>query len=141
MQEDRDGYPFNHGAPAGRVLDKCLNDTGIDRDRCYLTNVVKHRPLDNKIANFPDAVEVCREHYLLPELAAVKPAEGPFVVVCLGNVAGQYWFGKQTGAARVLPDGTVVIHAPHPSAIARGNMDARPRLIRALEMAKVEAQL
>lgn len=38
--EDRQGAPFV--GPAGRVLDRALADAGIDRDRVYLTNAVKH---------------------------------------------------------------------------------------------------
>src|SRR5207245_4771885 len=39
-QEDRAGKPFV--GPAGRLLDKALDEAGIDRDRAYVTNAVKH---------------------------------------------------------------------------------------------------
>src|SRR5687768_11306788 len=39
-REDLDGRPFV--GPAGRVLDDALDAAGIDRDRIYLTNAVKH---------------------------------------------------------------------------------------------------
>src|SRR4051812_34581223 len=39
-QEDREGRPFV--GPAGRVLDEGLELAGIERDRIYLTNAVKH---------------------------------------------------------------------------------------------------
>src|ERR1700722_12162987 len=39
-QEDRAGAPFV--GPAGVVLDETLRETGIERDRVYVTNAVKH---------------------------------------------------------------------------------------------------
>src|SRR5215211_7263474 len=39
-KEDLAGQPFV--GPAGRVLDQCLEDAGIDRAGVYLTNAVKH---------------------------------------------------------------------------------------------------
>src|SRR5689334_13657525 len=39
-QEDHQGRPFV--GPAGRLLDRCLEEAGIDRSRTYVTNVVKH---------------------------------------------------------------------------------------------------
>jgi len=39
-QEDLTGKPFV--GPAGRLLDRCLDEAGLDRRRCYVTNAVKH---------------------------------------------------------------------------------------------------
>src|SRR5881396_327356 len=39
-REDREGRPFV--GPAGRLLDRALEDAGIDRRKVYVTNVVKH---------------------------------------------------------------------------------------------------
>ncbi|MBX4859795.1 UdgX family uracil-DNA binding protein [Rhizobium leguminosarum bv. viciae] len=39
-QEDVSGRPFV--GPAGRLLDRCLEEAGLDRQRCYVTNAVKH---------------------------------------------------------------------------------------------------
>jgi len=38
--EDLSGHPF--AGPAGKLLDRCLAEAGIDRARTYITNVVKH---------------------------------------------------------------------------------------------------
>src|SRR5215469_14200041 len=38
--EDLAGHPFV--GPAGRLLDRCLVEAGINRARTYVTNVVKH---------------------------------------------------------------------------------------------------
>jgi len=98
----------------------------------YLTNVVKCRPLDNKIKNFPDGVEYCSEHYLFPELEAVQPK----AIVAFGLVPAALWFGKQDRAYRQLASGVVVLHAPHPSSIARGNRPAFERLVKVLKDAR-----
>src|SRR2546423_5419292 len=39
-EEDLAGHPFV--GPAGRLLDKALEEAGIDRGQTYVTNVVKH---------------------------------------------------------------------------------------------------
>src|SRR5262249_47416146 len=39
-EEDRAGHPFV--GPAGRLLDRALADAGIARERCWVTNAVKH---------------------------------------------------------------------------------------------------
>jgi uracil-DNA glycosylase family protein len=38
--EDREGRPFV--GPAGRMLNRALEEAGIDRKEAYVTNVVKH---------------------------------------------------------------------------------------------------
>ncbi|OHV19549.1 uracil-DNA glycosylase [Rhizobium sp. RMa-01] len=39
-REDLTGKPFV--GPAGQLLDHCLDEAGLDRKRCYVTNAVKH---------------------------------------------------------------------------------------------------
>jgi uracil-DNA glycosylase family 4 len=39
-QEDRDGQPFV--GPAGRLLDRALEQAGVGRQDAYVTNAVKH---------------------------------------------------------------------------------------------------
>jgi hypothetical protein len=39
-QEDKQGRPFV--GPAGKLLDKCLEEADIDRRKVYVTNTVKH---------------------------------------------------------------------------------------------------
>ena len=39
-QEDKQGHPFV--GPAGRILDRALDEAGIGRDDLYVTNAVKH---------------------------------------------------------------------------------------------------
>lgn len=92
--EDREGAPFV--GPAGRVLDRALDDSGIVRDRVYLTNAVKHfrwKPASRgkrRIHETPAArhVAACRP-WLSAELAAIRPRG----VVALGAIAAQALFG------------------------------------------------
>ena len=84
--EDRAGHPFV--GPAGRLLDRCLAEAGIDRARTYVTNVVKHFKWvprgPRRIHSKPGAVEIeaCFP-WLEAEIAAVKPQ----IIVALGATA------------------------------------------------------
>ncbi|MEU5870783.1 UdgX family uracil-DNA binding protein [Glycomyces sp. NPDC047369] len=88
--EDREGEPFV--GPAGRLLDEALEAAGIDRDRVYLTNAVKHFKFtraergERRLHKKPTRGEAvaCRP-WLLAELHAVRPA----LVVALGATAAQ----------------------------------------------------
>ena len=39
-REDKEGHPLD--GPAGKHLDRCLEEAGIDRREVYVTNAVKH---------------------------------------------------------------------------------------------------
>ncbi|HEV3365558.1 MAG TPA: UdgX family uracil-DNA binding protein [Acidimicrobiia bacterium] len=122
-QEDKAGQPFV--GPAGRILDKALDEVGLSRDDVYMTNAVKHFKWTAKgkrrIHQRPSAGEVSACHqWLEAELAAVDPA----VIVALGATAGQALLGSKfrVGAARgqVLDlDGRAVVATIHPSAVLR----------------------
>jgi uracil-DNA glycosylase len=92
--EDRQGAPFV--GPAGRVLDRALVEAGIERDRVYLTNAVKHfrwkaAPRGKRrIHEKPEArhIAACRP-WLSAELAAIQPRG----VVALGATAAHALFG------------------------------------------------
>jgi DNA polymerase len=109
-QEDRKGHPFV--GPAGRVLDRALDEAGIERGDVYVTNAVKHFKFrrgegKRRIHEPPSAVEVraCRP-WLLAELRLLDPD----VVVVLGATAGKALFGssfrvtRQRGRLLPLPD-------------------------------------
>lgn len=91
-QEDRQGRPCV--GPAGKRLDRCLETVGIERDKAYASNVVKHFKWTprgkRRIHSKPSAKEirVC-EPWLLAEIAAVRPQ----VLVCLGATAAQALLG------------------------------------------------
>ncbi len=50
VQEEKTGKPFVGGA--GRILDTLLTKAGIQRNRCYLTNVLHSRPKAGSFANY-----------------------------------------------------------------------------------------
>ena len=124
--EDRMGKPFV--GPAGNLLDKALDDAGIDRDAAYLTNAVKHFKWERaergerRIHKKPNAMEIGACHpWLDLEIALVKPK----IIVCLGATAAQALLGR---AFRVTKDrgkpipseyAEVVIATVHPSSILR----------------------
>jgi uracil-DNA glycosylase len=129
-REDIEGRPFV--GPAGRVLDTGLERAGIDRDRVYVTNVVKHfkwRPRGKRrIHQKPNLEEVnaCRP-WLEGELAVVKPR----VLVCLGAVAAQALLGRQFRVSRQRgefvdsPLAPKVTATVHPSSILRTSDEDR----------------
>jgi probable DNA metabolism protein len=90
--EDRQGRPFI--GPAGEVLDRALEEAGIDRGAVYVTNAVKHFAYTERgkqrIHRTPRMSEVtaCRP-WLERELELLSPE----VVVCLGATAAKSLFG------------------------------------------------
>lgn len=98
-QEDLQGEPFV--GPAGRILDKGLEEAGIDRRKIYITNVVKHFKWmpkgKRRIHKKPNREEInaCRP-WLEAEIALVKPK----IVVCLGATAAQALLGAFEPATR-----------------------------------------
>ncbi|RJK97816.1 UdgX family uracil-DNA binding protein [Vallicoccus soli] len=101
-EEDRKGVPFV--GPAGRLLQRALDDAGVDRTAVYVTNAVKHfrftqaGPGKRRIHATPDRVhlEACKP-WLTAELRDVDPE----LTVCLGATAVRALLGTQV---RVLRD-------------------------------------
>ena len=100
MSRIMSGHPFV--GPAGRLLDRCLVEAGIERGQTYVTNTVKHFKWvprgTRRIHSKPNSVEIAACFpWLEAELAAVKPK----ILVALGATAAQALFGK---AFRVTRD-------------------------------------
>ncbi len=138
--EDRRGVPFV--GPAGRILDRALAEVGLDRDRTYVTNVVKHFKFaetgrGRRIHKTPDRSEIaaCRP-WLLAEYARIRPP----ALVLLGATAAGALLGpafrvtRSRGvplpwpAAAQLPEeygdaaeGAFVLATVHPSAVLRAD--------------------
>lgn len=123
-QEDLQGHPFV--GPAGRVLDRALNEAGLDRGSVYITNAVKHFKNEQRgkrrLHKRPNQYEIeqCR-WWLDRELKLVKPR----LVLALGVTAASALAGRAITLSRerghVLPfegeiRGMVTIH---PSSILR----------------------
>ncbi len=136
-REDRAGRPFV--GPAGRLLDQAMEEAGIDRQKAYVTNVVKHFKWRAKgkrrIHQKPNWSEIaaCRP-WLDSELGTVKPR----VLVCLGATAAQALIGRdfritrQRGRPVESELAPVVLATIHPSAILRADDEDREQEMQAL---------
>jgi uracil-DNA glycosylase family protein len=123
-KEDKEGEPFV--GPAGRLLDRALEEAGIDRSEAYVTNAVKHfkwRPRGNRRLHQTPRVgeiEACKP-WLQAELQAVEPE----AVLAMGATAARSLFGPQVkvtkdrGQPLESPLAPVAAVTIHPSAILR----------------------
>jgi DNA polymerase len=127
--EDLAGHPFV--GPAGKLLDRCIKEAGIDRRRAYVTNAVKHFKWvprgTRRIHSKPNSMEIAACFpWLEAELAAVKPR----IVVALGATAAQALFGKAFRVTRERGRLVPARWAPyamatvHPSSLLRAPDDA-----------------
>jgi len=122
--EDLAGHPFV--GPAGKLLDKALEEAGIDRRQAYVTNVVKHFKWEprgkRRIHAKPDVVEITA---CLPWLQAEIDVVKPRALVCLGATAAQALLGRQfrvtqqRGQFVPSPLAPLVTATVHPSSILR----------------------
>lgn len=80
-QEDLKGEPFV-GA-AGKLLDDMLSIIDLDRENCYIANIVKCRPPNNRDP-FDEERTACID-YVRKQTMLVNPQ----VIVCLGSVAAK----------------------------------------------------
>jgi len=127
-QEDKQGRPFV--GPAGKLLDKCLQEASIDRQKVYVTNTVKHFRWEPRgklrIHKKPTMKEIhaCRP-WLDAELETVRPE----VIVCLGATAAQSLLGanfkitQSHGKIQQADGFPPIIATLHPSAILRARTD------------------
>jgi uracil-DNA glycosylase len=135
-QEDKQGRPFV--GPAGRVLDRALDEAGISRADVYVTNAVKHFKWTERgkrrIHQRPNTTEIrACGFWLDAELAVIRPR----LVVLLGAVAGEAVFGSRfrvgehKGRVEEAEHGKwrgLVVSTIHPSAVLRGeDPEARQR--------------
>jgi probable DNA metabolism protein len=123
-KEDLAGQPFV--GPAGAMLDRALEEAGIDRRKVYVTNAVKHFKFvprgKIRLHQKPNTPEIraCRPWYER-ELAAIKPD----LVLAMGATAAQSVLGKITpinktrGRLIDLEDGRKALVTVHPSYLLR----------------------
>ncbi|MEU6687598.1 UdgX family uracil-DNA binding protein [Streptomyces sp. NPDC046832] len=130
-QEDRQGKPFV--GPAGKLLDRALEEAGIEPSEAYVTNAVKHfkftqaEPRKRRIHKAPSLREMTAcGPWLAAELAVVEPE----LIVVLGATAGKALLGSSFRVTQVR--GTVLeeeIHGRperlvptvHPSSVLRSD--------------------
>ena len=123
-QEDIIGRPFV--GPAGQLLDRALEEAGIDRRAVWVSNVVKHFKFTwqgkRRLHQTPQApeIEACR-FWLDVERVRLRPA----LTVLLGATAARALLGRavtvgrERGRALSLPDGAPALVTVHPSFLLR----------------------
>ena len=128
-QEDIQGKPFV--GPAGKLLDSALIEAGIDRNKTYVTNAVKHFKWEprgkRRIHKKPNSAEIaaCRP-WLDSEIAALTPE----VIVCLGATAAQALLGREfrvtqhRGELMKSSVAPFIMATVHPSSILRAPDEA-----------------
>lgn len=141
-KEDLSGHPFV--GPAGKLLDRCLEEAGIDRNRVFVTNAVKHFKWEARgkirLHKKPSIGEVqaCRP-WLDAELKVVRPQ----LLVCLGAVAAQGLLGSRFrvtqshGTLQRVDNYPPIFTTTHPASILR----ARTEMDRHNQMAQFVADL
>lgn len=77
--EDRIGEPFV--GRSGQLLDKMLSAIGLDREKCYITNVLPWRPPGNRTPTSAE-VAVCLP-FLKKQIELIKPE----IIMVLGGSA------------------------------------------------------
>ena len=127
-REDLEGRPFV--GPAGRMLDRALQELGWRREGLYVTNAVKHFKFEMRGKRRMHKTPGQREamaclHWLESEIAAIRPA----AIVALGAVAARSVMGrhvsvlKERGQWLEREDGIPVLLTLHPSALLRGDRE------------------
>lgn len=126
--EDNEGRPFV--GPAGKLLDRALEEAGISRDATYVTNAVKHFKFEwrgkKRLHQKPNRVEVqaCWP-WLEEEIKQIRPE----IIVCLGATAAQQLIGRAFRVTRdrgqLLPSQYAphILATVHPSSILRAPGD------------------
>jgi uracil-DNA glycosylase len=123
-QEDLQGHPFV--GPAGRMLAKALEEAGIPKEQCFVSNAVKHFKFElrgkRRIHKTPTQREAAAcLHWLEDEIALVRPE----AIVALGATAARSLLGRAVPVmaerGKWLPglDGLQVLVTVHPSSLLR----------------------
>lgn len=135
--EERRGEPFV--GPAGKLLDRALEEAGVDRRLVWVTNSVLHfkfsqsAPGKRRIHQTPDAHEVAAcKPWLEAQLNRLRPE----LVIILGATAAKSLLGpsfrvtRQRGVLMEGPagSGAKIIATIHPSAVLRGDEKDRQNM-------------
>jgi uracil-DNA glycosylase len=123
-QEDLQGHPFV--GPAGRMLGKALEEAGVPKEQCFVSNAVKHFKFElrgkRRIHKTPTQREAAAcHHWLEDEIALVRPD----AIVALGSTAARSLLGRAVPVmaerGKWLPrlDGRQVLVTVHPSSLLR----------------------
>ena len=115
-QEDLQGVPFV--GPAGKLLDDMLSIIDLDREKCYIANIVKCRPPQNRVPTDEEAA-ACKLHLRI-QTALIRPK----VIVLLGSTAAKNIIGADIRITRdrgkwFERKGIWMMATYHPSALLR----------------------
>ena len=123
-EEARQSRPFV--GRSGRLLRTELAAIGLEPGKCWITNVVKHRPTrdstSGSVNRAPNAKEI---EFWRPVLSRELAIINPSYILCFGGVAANavlVGFGKMStwrGRWIVLPSGTWAMATYHPSYVMR----------------------
>ena len=121
-QEDLKGEPFV-GA-AGKLLDDMLSIIDLDRSKCYIANIVKCRPPQNRDP-LDEEQDACIG-YLKNQVALIRPK----IIVCLGRIAARRIIDPEYKITRdhgtwIDRNGVWITSLYHPSALLR-DISKRP---------------
>jgi DNA polymerase len=129
-QEDLQGHPFV--GPSGKLLARALEEAGIDAQKVFVSNAVKHFKFElrgkRRIHKTPTQREIAAcHHWLDDEIAIVKPQ----AFIALGSTAAASLMGHKVpvmaerGHWLERDDGRKVLVTLHPSALLRGDPEDR----------------
>lgn len=115
--EDKQGIPFV--GRAGQLLITTLEKFGMKRDDVYITNILKHRPPENRNP-LPKEIEACTP-FLRKQIALISPK----LLLTLGNFSSQFILKTTIGITKIRgsiqeSEFGMVLATLHPSAIIRG---------------------
>lgn len=136
-EEERSGHPFS--GSSGQELNRILNDAGLNRSQCFVTNIARTRPYNNDIGQFIalKKKDITPEHQPLRDRYVKRPIiDGiaslereislvkPNVLVPVGNVAlwaltGEWGIKKWRGSMLGGGEAPKIIPTYHPAAILR----------------------
>ena len=121
--EDVAGKPFV--GPAGKIMDRALEEAGIDRKEVYVTNAVKHFKWEPRgklrIHKKPSSGEIFAcSPWLNAEIETVRPA----LIVCLGATASQALLGSKFKVTE--SHGTIQTPADFPPILATETVIPQP---------------
>lgn len=134
QQEDLQGEPFV--GPAGRFLDDMLSIIGLNRRNCYITNIVKCRPPQNR-----DPLQV-EQDACIPWLRMQTRLLRPKIIVCLGRIAAMKLIREDYKITRehgqwIQKGGIWFTALYHPSALLRDD-SKRPETFRDLKQLRAK---
>ncbi|RME26389.1 MAG: uracil-DNA glycosylase, partial [Deltaproteobacteria bacterium] len=111
---------------AGQLLDRIIAAMGLERQQCYICNVVKCRPPDNRTPR-EDEMLICGQ-FLTKQLEVIRPQ----VIVALGATAARYLLSTNASMSRLRgrvfdhPCGARLVPTYHPAYLLRNPSAKKP---------------